>query len=80
MMNMRRRISKACSSGRRGCSVLFKQIAAAAIQAAAAISVRSMMMNVVMHVMVDVVRHVTMTGMMCRVMMMGGGRSRRGEQ
>jgi hypothetical protein len=38
-------------------------------------------MNVVMHVMVDVVRHVMMTGMVCRaMMMMGGRRSRRGEQ
>jgi hypothetical protein len=37
-------------------------------------------MNVVMHVMVDVVRHVMMTGMACRVMKMGGRRSRRGEQ
>jgi hypothetical protein len=34
-------------------------------------------MNVVMHVMVDMVRHVMMTGMMRGVMtMMGGRRSR----
>jgi hypothetical protein len=39
-------------------------------------------MNVMMHMMVDVVRHAMMTGMMCRamMMMMGGRRSRRGEQ
>jgi hypothetical protein len=40
-----------------------------------------MMMNVVMHVMVNVTGHMMMTGMMmCRAMMMSGGRSRRGEQ
>jgi hypothetical protein len=39
-----------------------------------------MVMNVMMHMMVDVVRHAMMTGMVCRAMMMGGRRSRRGEQ
>jgi hypothetical protein len=63
--------------------IRFKRIAAAAVQAAAAISARSMMTSVVRRVMVNVVRHMMVTGMMggvvCRVMM-GRRRSRRGEQ
>jgi hypothetical protein len=40
-----------------------------------------MVMNVMMHMMVDVVRHAMMTGMVrSAMMMMGGRRSRRGEQ